>query len=136
MSRRCAFVRCAALATTAWLASCGGEGGTSAPPETFPDVAGVYTISGGVDGGGSINGTITLTQASLSSGTLGGFGSVTGTYLDNLVVTVTADPMAGTISPAGVISFNLVDENGTWSFTNGTFSGNSIHGGRQTLRIP
>jgi hypothetical protein len=128
---------CAMVTAAALLAGCGGD--SSAPDDRFPNAAGVYHIAGHVDGDPVVEsyfgGIVTFTQASLTDGTLGGSGTVTGSFLAGLVVTVTDDALRASISPTGEITFTLTDASGLWSFS-GTLSGNSLHDGRHLLRLP
>jgi hypothetical protein len=120
-----------ALLTTA----CGG-GDSNEPEDPFPDAAGVYQISGGFDGipsnVGSFQGTLEITQASRSSGTLQGSAAIVAT-LDGDVFNLSDPALANAnVSPSGVLTFTMADASGTWTFS-GTLSGNTISGGRHTL---
>jgi hypothetical protein len=116
------------------LPACGGD--STEPEEPFPDAAGVYQVSGGFDGipssVGSFSGTLEITQATRSSGTLQGSAAILATIDDN-VFNINDPVLSGAnVSPAGVLSFTMADNSGTWTFT-GTLSGNTITAGRHTL---
>jgi hypothetical protein len=124
---------CATLLSVGLL-GCGGD--SSGPDEVFPDAAGVYNVTGSFDDLPSsvahFEGTLTLTQASRESGTLGGSAAYLATIGDD-VFNLTDDAINGAaISPTGVISYSLVDPSGTWTFT-GTLSGTTIINGRHTI---
>jgi hypothetical protein len=117
---------------------CGGDD-SNAPNPAFPDAAGVYNITGNFDGypesQASFTGTVTLTQATRTQGTLGGSASITAT-LGSDVLTGTDDALSqASVASNGAITFTMVDPSGTWTF-NGTLSGNSINQGRHTLNAP
>ena len=117
------------------LPACGG-GDSNAPEDPFPDAAGVYQVSGGFDGIpssiGSFSGTLEITQASRSSGTLQGSAAILAT-IDGNVININDPVLDGAnVSPAGVLSFTLADNSGTWTFT-GILSGNAVTGGRHTI---
>jgi len=100
----------------------------------------VYHISGQLDGtpkfDASLGGTITITQASSTNGTLGGSGSVTGSFLEGQIETVTDDAITATISSTGEIAFSLSDGTRTWSFTGRlSMSGATIQDGRHRLDL-
>lgn len=108
---------------------------SSEPTEVFPAAAGKYHFSGDVTGDppeSHIAGTITLTQASLSDGDLGGTGLATGSFLANLSVSVTDPSVDAHISPSGAISFTLADANGSWSFA-ANLVGSSLQNGSHSL---
>ena len=116
------------------LPACGGD--SNEPEEPFPDAAGVYQISGGFDGipsnVGSFSGTLEITQATRSSGTLQGSATILATIGGD--VFNLSDPVLGgaNVSPAGVLSFTIADNSGTWTFS-GTLAGNAITSARHTL---
>jgi hypothetical protein len=117
---------------------CGG-GDSNAPNPAFPNAAGVYTMTGGFDGftasEASFSGSFTLTQASLTHGTLGGSANVT-VRLSDQIGTVTDNAVErASVSSAGAITFTITDPDGSWTF-NGTLAGSSITGGRHTLNVP
>ena len=122
------------LLTLALLPACGG-GDSNEPEDPFPDAAGVYQVTGGFDdlpsNVGSFTGTLEITQASRSSGTLGGSAAILAT-IDGQVFNI-SDPALddANVSPSGVVSFTIV-QGGTWTFS-GTLAGNSITTGRHTL---
>ncbi len=124
------------LLAFALLASACGGGDSNEPEDPFPDAAGVYQISGGFDGipsnVGSFSGTLEITQATRSSGTLQGTAAILAT-IDGDVFNL-SDPVldGANVSPTGALSFTMADNSGTWTFT-GTLSGNTISGGRHTL---
>jgi hypothetical protein len=71
----------------------------------------------------------------LTSGTLRGTGTVTGSFLAGLIVTMTDDAITGTISTSGDIRFTLYDAtNKHWTFS-GKLLGNSIQEGRHRLDL-
>jgi hypothetical protein len=124
---------CATLLSVSLLA-CGGD--SNGPDPVFPDAAGVYNVSGSFDDLASsvahFEGTLTVTQASRESGTLGGSAAYLTTIGDD-VFNVTDDAINGAaVSPTGVISYTLVDPSGSWTFT-GTLSGTTITNGRHTI---
>ena len=116
------------------VAACGGGGDATAPDPTFPDVSGVYNVTGGFDGApasqASLSGTLTLTQASRESGTLGGTFAVTALINGQAFVGVVPLTEAS-VTEAGALTFTLGDGDTTWTFT-GTRAG-SIISGRHTL---
>ncbi|HUF36198.1 MAG TPA: hypothetical protein VMN37_09620 [Gemmatimonadales bacterium] len=123
------------LFSFALLTACGGSDANE-PEPPFPDVAGVYDVSGGFDGiptsVGSFAGTLELTQASRSSGTLQGSAAILAT-IDGSVFNVGDASLANAnVSPAGVLSFTMADNSGTWTFS-GTYSSGTIGQGRHTL---
>ena len=118
------------------LYSCGG-GDSVAPPEPFPDVTGSYHLDGGFDGltrgEASFSGTLTLTQASRQSGTLGGTVSITATIDGQTSGGGTAPLQSASVSPTGAVSFSIgsITAGGSWTFS-GTHAGTTISG-RHTL---
>jgi hypothetical protein len=123
------------FAVSLLVAGCGGGEDANAPEPAFPDVAGVYNITGTFDGLPSsqafFNGTLTLTQSSRQSGTLGGTLTVTATLLGE-VVGGTRPLQEATVTPSGAVTFRLIGDGGeSWIFT-GNHSGNSMSG-RHTL---
>jgi hypothetical protein len=131
-------MRSVVLVVALVVLGCGG-GDSNAPNPTFPNAAGTYNMTGGFDGfttsEASFSGTFTLTQASLTQGTLGGSANVT-VRLGDQIGTVTDNALEqATVSTAGVITFRLSDPDGTWTF-NGTLAGSSVTGGRHTLNVP
>jgi hypothetical protein len=123
------------LFSCALLTACGG-GDANEPEDPFPDAAGVYEMSGGFDGiptsVGSFEGTLELTQASRSSGTLQGSASILAT-LDGDVFNLADDILANAnVSPSGVLTFTMGNASATWAFS-GTLSGTSLTQGRHTL---
>ena len=124
---------CATLLSVSLL-GCGGD--SNGPDEAFPDAAGVYDVAGSFDDLPSsvahFEGTLTITQASRETGTLGGSATYLAT-IDGNVINLTDDAINGaTITPTGEISFTLVDPGGSWTFT-GTLSGTTIIDGRHTI---
>jgi hypothetical protein len=122
------------MATLALLAACGGD--STSPNDVFPDAAGVYNVNGTFDGISSsdahFSGTLTLTQASRETGTLGGSAAYTAT-IGSDVFNISDDAISGgSVSPAGVVTYTMGDGSSTWTFT-GTLSGSSINNGRHTL---
>jgi hypothetical protein len=124
---------CATLLSVSLL-GCGGD--SNGPDEAFPDAAGVYNVTGSFDDLPSsvahFEGTLTITQASRETGTLGGSAAYLAT-IGGDVFNLADDAINGAaISPTGVISFTLVDPSGSWTFT-GTLSGTTIIDGRHTI---
>jgi hypothetical protein len=118
----------------ALLTACGGD--SNEPEDPFPDAAGVYQVSGGFDdipsNVGSFQGTLELTQASRSSGTLQGSAAILAT-LEGDVFNLSDPGLANAnVSPPGVLSFTMVEAGATWTFS-GTLSGTTITTGRHTL---
>jgi hypothetical protein len=123
------------LLTLALLPACGG-GDSNEPEDPFPDAAGVYQVSGGFDGlpsnVGSFTGTLEITQATRSSGTLQASAAILAT-IDGDVFNISDPALANAnVSPSGVLSFTIVGAGATWTFS-GTLSGSTISGGRHTL---
>jgi hypothetical protein len=122
------------LLTTA-LFGCGG-GDSNEPEDPFPDVAGLYEVSGTFDdlpaNVAFFDGTLTLTQASQATGDLQGTLSVLVTIDDEIFNIVDNALTPASVSPSGVIAFTAADASGTWTFS-GTASGSSITDGRHTL---
>jgi hypothetical protein len=103
----------------------------------FPVAAGVYAVTGFMDGltpdQGSITGTLTLTQASRASGTLGGSAALLARVGTDVFNIVDNDLNPANVSMAGVVAFTMSNNAGSnWTFT-GTLSGTSIVNGRHTL---
>jgi hypothetical protein len=116
------------------LLGCGGD--SNEPEAPFPDVSGVYELTGGFDelapADGSFTGTLELTQASRESGALDGSAAIL-VDLDGDVFNISDDALTGaTVSPSGVVTFTLGGAGATWTFT-GTASGTGISQGRHTL---
>ena len=113
------------------------DGASSEPTDTYPSVAGVYSFSGHAtaDDPSVFGARVTLTQASLSSGTLGGSGTANGTFLNDLTVTVTDESITASITPAGVLMLEVEDANGSWFFT-GTLVGTGFQNGTARLELP
>jgi hypothetical protein len=114
------------------LIGCGGD--NTAPAPAYPAVGGTYSISGTFDAftaqQANFTGTTTLGQASRDNPTLTGSLNVSVTI--NGDVFLIAEPIQGaTVTPAGVLSFAIVDPSAQWSF-NGTMSGTAASG-RHTL---
>lgn len=105
----------------------------------YPAVAGAYNVSGTFDGlpptAAFFNGTVTLTQASRTSGELGG-SAVLLTTIGSQVFNI-SDPLLSpaNVSPLGVIAFTMAGGTATWTFT-GTLSGTNIVNGRHSLSSP
>jgi hypothetical protein len=124
---------CATLLSVSLL-GCGGD--SNGPDGAFPDAAGVYNASGSFDdllpSVAHFEGTLTITQASRETGTLGGSAAYLAT-IGGDAFNVTDDAIDGAaVSPTGAISFTLVDPGGSWTFT-GTLSGSTIIDGRHTI---
>src|SRR5688500_11147261 len=107
----------------------------AAPRDTYPSETGMYAITGqaSADDPSVFGGRVTLTQASLTSGTLGGHGTAYGTFLADLAVTVTDESITASITPAGVLTLLLDDANGSW-FSTRTLVGARIQDGTAELR--
>ena len=116
------------------LTACGGD--SNEPEDPFPDAAGVYQVSGGFDdipsNVGSFQGTLELTQASRSSGTLQGSAAIVATLEDDVFNLSDPAIASANVSPSGVLSFTMVGAAATWTFS-GTLSGTTITAGRHTL---
>jgi hypothetical protein len=116
---------------------CGGDSG--GPSTTFPNAAGNYNITGGFDGftasQASFTGTVTLTQASQTQGTLGGSMTVTATFGGDDLTGSDGSLEQASVATNGAITFTMTDPNGTWTF-DGTLSGSSITQGRHSLNAP
>lgn len=122
------------LLAVAFAGACGGD--SSGPNDPFPNVAGVYNVSGSFDGLSSsiahFEGTLTITQASRASGALGGSAAILAT-INGDVFNVSDNAIdAATVSPSGVIAYTLVDPSGSWTFS-GSLSGTAIVNGRHTI---
>jgi hypothetical protein len=117
------------------LLGCGG-GDSNDPGDFFPDVEGVYEVSGTLDdlpaNQAFFDGTLTLTQASHETGDLEGSLSVVVTIADDIFNITDNELTPASVSPSGVIAFTAADPSGTWSFS-GTAAGSSIIDGRHTL---
>jgi hypothetical protein len=134
--RRTHAVAAAALLCLTALYGCGG-GDNLSPSEPFPDVSGSYNVEGGFDGAtrseASITGSLTLTQASRQSGTLGGTATLT-FNISGDITTVSDVPLQdASVTPGSVVSFRLGSsaQGVTWTFT-GNRAGKTITG-RHTL---
>jgi hypothetical protein len=124
---------CATLLSVSLL-GCGGD--SNGPDAAFPDAAGVYDVSGTFDdlpaSVAHFEGTLTITQDSRETGTLGGSAAYLAT-IDGQVFNLTDDAIdEAAISPTGEIAFTLADASGSWTFT-GTLSGTTIIDGRHTI---
>jgi hypothetical protein len=116
-----------------------GVSGTASVTVTsaFPNVAGVYSISGTFDGlssnQASFAGTLTLAQPSLAAGNLTGSASITIQISEETFNINDPSITNANVSPSGVVTFTLTEASAaTWTFT-GTASGASITAGRHTL---
>ena len=109
----------AALAAAAVIACSDDDG--NGPADSFPDVAGVYAVTGQFDGVDpsdlSFTGTVTIEQESLESSLLSGTANLT------LVAPSGNTPLNGVpLNDAGVdlggnVAFNLEQGNISWDFT-------------------
>jgi hypothetical protein len=119
-----------AAASLIIVAACGGGGDAAAPSPAFPDVSGVYYVSGGFDGTpaseASFTGTLTLTQASRESGTLGGTFVVTA-IINGQVLAETPTLAEAAVTQNGAVTFKVAEGGITWTFT-GTLAGKVISG--------
>jgi hypothetical protein len=81
----------------------------------------------------SLSGSLTLTQASQSSGTLGGTMTLTLTASGDVTTVSDVAISSASVTPTGVVSFRLGSSaaGGSWTFT-GSRSGKTISG-RHTL---
>ena len=124
---------CATLLSVGLL-GCGGD--SSGPDAAFPDAAGVYNVTGSFDDLSTsvahFEGTLTLTQPSRETGTLGGSAAYLATIGDEVFNLTDNAIDDASISPTGVISYTLADPSGSWTFT-GTLSGTTIIDGRHTI---
>jgi hypothetical protein len=111
------------------------SGDNTAPPPPFPDVSGVYNVTGRFDAlpsaTSSFTGTLTLTQASRQSGTLAGSAALV-VGIEGDVFNINQAAALATVSPDGVLAFSLPGNASHWTFT-GTQAGNAIGAGRHTL---
>jgi hypothetical protein len=116
------------------LGACGGD--SSGPSNVFPNAAGVYNVTGSFDGLSSsdahFEGTLTLTQASQQSGTLGGSAAYLVTINGQLFNINTSSLNGAAVSPAGIVTFSLVDGGDSWTFS-ATRSSLGLTSGRHTL---
>ncbi|MBA3660090.1 MAG: hypothetical protein H0W67_10875 [Gemmatimonadales bacterium] len=119
------------------LAGCGGGDGGTGPDDPFPDVSGAYNVDGGFDGTtrseAGLTGSLTLTQASRQSGTLGGTATLTLTVQGEVSTISDVAVTEASVTPAGVVSFRIGSsaQGATWVFS-GTRVGATISG-RHTL---
>lgn len=116
------------------VAACGGGGDAAAPSPAFPDVSGVYNVTGGFDGSSanqaSFSGTLTLTQASREFGTLGGTFAVTA-IINGKVLVDTPSLAEAAVTQNGAVTFKVAEGGTTWIFT-GTVAG-KVMSGRHTF---
>lgn len=112
-----------------------GCGDSNDADEVFPDAEGVYEVTGGFDGlsasEANFTGTLTLTQATRSSGALAGDAAFLVT-INGELFNVTDNIESATVSPTGVVNYSLVEGAGSWTFTV-TLSNNALRNGRHTL---
>ena len=127
-----------AILLTIGSSGCGGGGGDStAPDDSFPDVAGVYDIQGWFDGltngEASFVGSLTVDQASRQNGELTGTLSATAAINGKVITAGNVPIQSASVTPAGTVSFQVgsLSNGGSWTF-NGTASGETISG-RHTL---
>jgi hypothetical protein len=124
------------LAAATALAGCGSNSGNTDP---FPDVAGVYTLQGGFDGftaqEASFSGTVTLNQPSREQSTLDGTATVTGTINGQAVSAAGVALQNASVTPSGVVSFDLTPGSGitSWTFS-GELAGTIIQGTHTLVR--
>lgn len=129
------FKRALALAAAVALSACGGD--STGPDNPFPDASGSYALDGGFDGltrsDASFSGSVTLTQASQTSGTLGGTMTVTLTVGGDVSTVTDVAIQSASVTPTGVVSFRLGSSaaGSSWTFS-GTRAGKVITG-RHTL---
>ncbi|HEX6405783.1 MAG TPA: hypothetical protein VFZ90_01215 [Gemmatimonadales bacterium] len=120
------------------LSSCGGEGGDSTGPDSgFPQVAGVYSISGRFDGlsadEAAFAGTLVLVQASRNSGDLTGSLTMTISAQGTANSTGESPLESASVTQEGAVSFRLGPSPAAgWTFT-GTLVGGITITGRHTL---
>lgn len=113
------------------LYGCGGDSLSSNEP--FPDASGSYNLEGGFDGltrnEASFSGSLTLTQASRQSGTLGGTVTLTLTISGDVNTLSDVPVQSASVTPGGVVSFRLgsTAAGGSWTFS-GTRSGGTVTG--------
>jgi hypothetical protein len=126
---------CLAFVSLIVLALGCGEGDSTGSNDPFPNVAGVYAVTGGFDGlpsnQASFTGTLTLNQTSTQAGTLTGTGQITAT-INGQTIGGSLPLQQSSVSPTGQITFLVNDGSGSWTFT-GQYSGQSITNGRHTL---
>jgi hypothetical protein len=131
MAMRISFL---SIVTGFALAGCGGD--STGPKDVFPQAKGVYAVNGGFDGistsDAHFSGTLTLTQISRETGTLGGSATYT-VIIGSKSYDFNEDSLSdATVSANGVVTYTMGEGGSTWTFT-GTLSGASIVNGHHTL---
>jgi hypothetical protein len=111
----------AAFGATAVIA-CGDDESGGGPNDTFPDVAGVYTVEGEFDGVDpsdlSFIGNVTIEQESLESSLLTGTADLTiNSSTSSDIVITDAELLDAGVSLAGEVSFRIEDGSVSWDFT-------------------
>jgi hypothetical protein len=126
------------MACSLLLAACGGGGSDStSPPDEprFPDVAGVYAISGGFDGftrrEAGFNGTLVIRQASRDERFLDGTLSVVANFGGRASGFDNEPIREASVRTDGSIEFHVGSGSSEWRFT-GDVSGTRVTG-RHTL---
>jgi hypothetical protein len=113
----------------AFGAACGDDDSGPSTP-TFPNVAGVYQISGTFDEAtseeASFTGTVEVTQATLESGVLGGNLEATLNILGE-ETPISGALTSASVTESGAIAWTVTDEGITWRF-NGNMSGTGMSG--------
>ena len=114
------------------LAGCGGD--SSGPSDAFPNVAGTYTVFAGFDQltatEGSATGTVTITQASRSVGTLTGSMSLLVT-IDGDLFQMTSPLTTANVTQQAQVSFTGGQNGVSWVFSGALV--NHVLSGRHTL---
>ena len=118
----------AALGATAVLA-CGDDTSGGGPNDLFPDVEGVYAISGDFNetGGDSVvTGSVTISQESLESSPLTGTASVLLTATAGNL-SVSGELVDASVTLAGVVVFTVEGGGASWTFS-GERAGDVLEG--------
>jgi hypothetical protein len=127
----------AALGAAAVIA-CGDDTSGGGPNDLFPDVAGVYTITGNFTGAPTgdslVTGTVTIEQASLETSPLTGTANLTLTAQAGNLTISNAELLDASVTLAGVVVFTVERQLDAmvWTFT-GERAG-AVLEGTHTLR--
>lgn len=109
----------AALAAAAVIA-CGDDDGND-PSDSFPDVAGVYTVQGQFDDADPntffFTGTVTIEQESLQSSLLTGTADITIVAPAGNTTISNAELLNAGVDLAGNVAFTLEQTGVSWDFT-------------------
>ena len=102
------------------IAACSDDNGND-PNELFPDVAGVYTVTGQFDGidpaDRSFNGTVTIEQESLESSLLTGTANLTIVSTSGTTTVNGAELLNAGVDLGGNVAFDLEQGAIAWEFT-------------------